>query len=140
LESSLTHQGTISPCSPQNDGRPNASHPRSNLYKTIKSEKIRSIRHVTTTINYYLDPGDGTPPTPVCIEGKTVINERPVVPTPVAIHDITGEEDKYTLHTHGFQLIRHESKEKTVDDEARLASAYYAECEELYKKMYAHLT
>jgi hypothetical protein len=54
----------------------------------------------------------------------------------VIVHDISGEEDKYKLDIHGFQLLRHESKEKTFDDEERIKSAYYKECEEIYKRMF----
>jgi hypothetical protein len=42
---------------------------------------------------------------------------RPAATQIVTVHDIAGDEDKYTLDSHGFQFVKHESKEKDfVDD------------------------
>lgn len=52
---------------------------------------------------------------------------------PVAVTDITGSEDKYTLDTHGFQVVRHRSGETaSFSDEEALRRRYYAEMERLY--------
>lgn len=69
------------------------------------------------------------------IKSDTVINERPVAPTQVVVHDMSGEEDEYTLDVYGFQLLRHKSKEKTFDNEQRIREQYYKECEEVYKNV-----
>ena len=62
-------------------------------------------------------------------------NQRRTIPTKVTVQDISGEEDQYTLDRHGFQLVKHQSKEGTFDDEHRLKDGYYEECGELYKQM-----
>lgn len=43
----------------------------------------------------------------------------------VIVHDIAGEEDKYDLDSHGFQICNHSSVEKDfVDDEAIKVSTH----------------
>jgi hypothetical protein len=69
------------------------------------------------------------------IKSDTVINERLVAPTQVVVHDISGEEAEYTLDVYGFQLLKHESQEKTFDDEKMIIKEYYKECEEVYKSV-----
>jgi mRNA-degrading endonuclease HigB of HigAB toxin-antitoxin module len=54
---------------------------------------------------------------------------------PVVIHDISGEVDKYNLDTHGFQFVKHESKEKDFFDVEKIEAEYYPETEELVKKV-----
>lgn len=63
-------------------------------------------------------------------------NERPTVQQTVAVRDITGEEDRYSLDTHGFQLLHHESRTKQFDDVEVLKSDYFPEMVELVKNMY----
>lgn len=92
-----------------------------------------SVRTVVTTLNYYADPGDGSPPVPVVVGGGTVTNERPAVPQPVVVQDITGAEDQYTLHSHGFQLVRHETKFADFRNLEALRSGYFPEIEQLVK-------
>jgi hypothetical protein len=60
-------------------------------------------------------------------------SERPHAPHAVTIHDIAGDEDKYTLDSHGFQFVKHESKEKDFLDDAQIKAAYYPEVEQLLK-------
>ncbi|KAH8891805.1 hypothetical protein GQ53DRAFT_686428 [Thozetella sp. PMI_491] len=91
--------------------------------------------HVDTTINYYDDPGDGSPPIPVYVGSNKVTNERPMIPTPVTVTDVTGEEDKYSLDQHGFAFHKHVSKEKGFHDEAQIKTEHYLECEELMKQI-----
>ncbi|KAM0273974.1 hypothetical protein ACHAQH_008066 [Verticillium albo-atrum] len=62
-----------------------------------------------------------------------ITNERPTIPLEVTITDVTGDEDKYTLDSHGFQYLKHESREKEFTDLAALKGTYYAEMEQLYK-------
>ena len=64
---------------------------------------------------------------------KEQLNLRPTVNVEVEVTDISGDEDKYTLDGNGFQLVRHESKEKDFVDEDRIKSSYYAETEQLLK-------
>jgi hypothetical protein len=89
--------------------------------------------HVATTLNYWDDPGDGTPPTPIFIGRGRVTNKRPHRAHSFVINDITGEEDNYSLDTHGFQYCRHQSSEKKFTDEEAIRSVYYEECKGLLK-------
>lgn len=59
----------------------------------------------------------------------------PLTSTPVTIHDVAGEEDKYTLDSCGFQFVKHESKEKDFSDDEKIKSEYYPECEQLVKDL-----
>ncbi|KAK8091151.1 hypothetical protein PG994_000656 [Apiospora phragmitis] len=88
---------------------------------------------IATTLNYYREPGDGSPPTPVVVNPGKVTNERPAVAVPVTIQDISGRESLYTLDSHGFQLHRHESSEKHFLDEITIRSEYFSETEQLLK-------
>lgn len=54
---------------------------------------------------------------------------------PAVVRDITGFEADYTLDTHGFQLVRHASRESTFSDEAALKKEYFAEMEQLYREV-----
>jgi hypothetical protein len=58
---------------------------------------------------------------------------RPHTPKSVTVHDITGDEDKYTLDSHGFQFVKHESKEKDFLDDKKIKAEYYPEVEQLLK-------
>lgn len=51
----------------------------------------------------------------------------------MVITDISGNESKYTLDSHGFQIYRHESKEKAFDDDEKIKAEYYLETEQLLK-------
>ncbi|KAK3694386.1 hypothetical protein B0T22DRAFT_402970 [Podospora appendiculata] len=85
-----------------------------------------------TTVHYYDDPGDGSAPTPVYVGCSQVTNERPMVPTPVTVTDVTGDERSFTLDRHGFQFHSHTSKEKEFH-EKEVPANYYPECEQLLK-------
>mgnify|MGYP000886472090 CR=1 FL=1 len=88
--------------------------------------------HVQTTLNYYKDPEDGSPPAPNYV-GRPETYDRPVETLPVTITDISGHELEYTLDSHGFQIYYHESKEKDFDDDERIKREYYPETEQLLK-------
>ncbi|KAI2620743.1 hypothetical protein GGS26DRAFT_594841 [Hypomontagnella submonticulosa] len=96
-------------------------------------------RHdVTTSINYWKDPGDGSLPMPIVIANNTVKNERPHVPQQLVVHDVTGEEDKYSLDSHGFQFQRHASKVTSLQDfqdDELVKAEYYPESIELLKSV-----
>ncbi|KAK4156611.1 hypothetical protein C8A00DRAFT_40918 [Chaetomidium leptoderma] len=88
---------------------------------------------IATTINYYNDPGDGTPPTPVYVGSTQVTNERPMIPVTVTVTDVSGREDQFTLDTHGFQYHTRPSAEEGFYDEHTIRTNYYPECEQLLK-------
>ncbi|KAK3896631.1 hypothetical protein C8A05DRAFT_39819, partial [Staphylotrichum tortipilum] len=97
---------------------------------------------IVTTVNYYDDPGDGTPPTPVYVGSNRardistqVTNERPTVPVVVTVTDVSGQEDRFTLDEHGFQYVRHASAHarSIADDDQAIHNGYYRECEQLLK-------
>ncbi|KAI1491546.1 hypothetical protein F5X96DRAFT_693241 [Biscogniauxia mediterranea] len=123
----------------------------SNDTDTGKKKKKRERHDVSTFINYYKDPGDGSPPMPIRISDTTVKNERPTVAHPTLVRDITGEEHRYTLDAHGFQLCRlrrrcrcgeeeeqeeeEEEEEEVFRDPERVREVYYPVCEELLKEV-----
>ncbi|KAK0657053.1 hypothetical protein B0T16DRAFT_51041 [Cercophora newfieldiana] len=89
--------------------------------------------NLTTTVNYYLDPEDGSLPTPVYVGSTQVTNERLMIPTAVIVTDVTGAEGSFTLDSHGFAFHTHASNEKEFHDEKLLRAEYYPECEELLR-------
>jgi hypothetical protein len=68
-----------------------------------------------------------------------VTNERAAIPTGVAVEDIGGEEQKYTLDNCGFQLVHHETKSSCTEDGyrdvQRIQQEYFPECEQLLKNV-----
>lgn len=98
--------------------------------QVLKDTKPRDI---VTTFNYYKDPEDGSAPAPT-YSNKPESYERPQITQKLVVHDIRGSEDKYTLDTEGFQIVKHESKEKDFVDEEHIKAVYYPETEELLKK------
>ncbi|KAF2092411.1 hypothetical protein NA57DRAFT_69814 [Rhizodiscina lignyota] len=64
---------------------------------------------------------------------KTVNYQHPTIQVDTTIHDISGDEDKYTLDSHGFQIYKRESKEKDFVDNAKIKAEYYPETEQLLK-------
>lgn len=88
-----------------------------------------------TTLNYYRDPCDGSAPMPVVVSPGNVSNERPTVAISTTIQDISGRESLYSLDSHGFQLHRHESSEKSFLDESTIGTGYFAETEQLLKNV-----
>lgn len=98
------------------------------------SPNVQRGKHdVTTILNYWDDPGDGSKPTPIVIGKGRITNERPHLPHSVLVSDISGDEDQYTLDSHGFQYCRSESKEKDFVDEDEIKNDYYPECAQLLK-------
>ncbi|KAE9567904.1 Gibberellin cluster GA4 desaturase [Colletotrichum fructicola] len=103
----------------------------------IKSTETggRAPRNIVTSINYYDDPGDGSSPPPVVVGGQKVTNERKMIPHTMTVTDVTGDEDSFTLDSHGFQYLRHASVETEFTDEERIKNVYYPEAEKLYKEI-----
>jgi len=89
--------------------------------------------HVPTTLNYWNDPGDGSKPTPIFIGKGRISNERPHLAHDVVVTDVSGDEDLYSLDSHGFQYVRHESRETDFTEEQAIRETYYKECEQLLK-------
>lgn len=93
---------------------------------------ITPPHNVDTTLNYYHDPGDGSPP-PAAYVGVPDSYRQPTVSVPVTITDINGHEEKYSLDTHGFQIHRHASQEVDFVDDNQIRRIYYPETEQLLK-------
>jgi hypothetical protein len=91
-------------------------------------------RDVVTSLNYFKDSEDGSPPAPAYV-GKPETYDRPTVAETVTVHDIRGSESRYTLDTTGFQIVNHESKEKDFTNDEQIKDIYYKETEELLKKV-----
>ena len=49
------------------------------------------------------------------------------------MHDIAGDEDRYTLDSHGFQIYKHSSKERDFEDDDKIKAEYYPETDQLLK-------
>ncbi|KAH7398640.1 hypothetical protein DE146DRAFT_497514 [Phaeosphaeria sp. MPI-PUGE-AT-0046c] len=93
----------------------------------------KAKNNVQTTFNYWDDPGDGSPPTPIFIGKGRITNERPHRAHEFEVNDVTGDEGQYLLDNVGFQYCRHNSCEEKFIDEQIIGSAYYEECKELLK-------
>jgi len=91
-------------------------------------------RNVTTTLHYFKDNEDGSPPAP-SYAGKPETFSRPTLPQQVTVYDIRGSEDQHTLDTKGFQVVKHDSKEKDFLSDEQIKSIYYPETEELLRKV-----
>lgn len=100
---------------------------------TATEAPAETKHNVPTTLNYYKDPGDGSPPAPSYV-GKPDTYERPVEKLNVTVNDVRGDEDKYTLDKNGFQFYPHESKEKDFDDDEKIKREYYPEVDALLKE------
>lgn len=112
-----------------------APHLLSNDYRVQVGQAIpkgREARDVVAEFNYYKDPGDGSPPAPSYV-GKPETYERPAETRTMVVHDIRGEEDRYTLDTTGFEIYEHVSQETAFEDDEEIKKIYYPEVEELLK-------
>ncbi|KAF3761152.1 hypothetical protein M406DRAFT_268404 [Cryphonectria parasitica EP155] len=98
-------------------------------------------RDVRTKLKYYDDPGDGTLPLPVIVKrltvlnSNTVTNERPYIEVDVTIKDVAGCEAEFNLDDHGFCFVRHNSSEKQFLDKTSIENVYFAEVQQLVKKI-----
>jgi hypothetical protein len=101
---------------------------------SLKVTQATSPRDVKTILNYFKDNEDGSPPEPNYV-GKAQTFDRPVDSKPATVHDVRGSEDQYTLDNKGFQFVNHVSQEKDFIDEEQIKTKYYAETEELLKKV-----
>ncbi|KXT09304.1 hypothetical protein AC579_2860 [Pseudocercospora musae] len=96
-----------------------------------KDKKVEK-HDVHTTLNFHKDNEDGSPPRPTYV-GKPETYERPHTTENVIIHDVTGDEDKYTLDSHGFQFVPSVSIEKDFLNEDQIKDQYYKEVDQLLR-------
>ncbi|KAL2825085.1 amino acid permease-domain-containing protein [Aspergillus cavernicola] len=89
--------------------------------------------HVQTTLNFFKDHEDGSPPTPNYVKDPGSYQKQPIETIPVTIHDVTGHELDYTLDGNGFQYYYHSSEEKDFLDDEQIKRIYYPETEQLLK-------
>lgn len=113
----------------------NATYANGVPYKLSEQSNTNPEKHdVQTILNFFKPNEDGSPPAPTYV-GRPETYERPVNPNPVTIKDVSGDEDKYTLDSHGFQFHRHTSVEKDFVDEAQIKDQYYKEVDALLKEV-----
>ncbi|KAI8226526.1 Hydroxylase/desaturase asaB [Colletotrichum sp. SAR 10_86] len=91
-------------------------------------------RDVLAELHYHKENEDGSPPHPTYVDKPETYN-RPFETHQVKIRDVSGDEEKYTLDQHGFQIHRHQSAEKHFLDDAQIKSGYYKEVEQLLKSV-----
>lgn len=96
---------------------------------------VENKRHdVLADFNYYKDPGDGSLPSPSYIGKPETFDNKPTEVKQKLVHDIRGQEDKYSLDTTGFQVFKHASSEKDFQDDAQIKEQYYPEIEQILKE------
>ena len=115
----------------QPSGHSTSFEPLTTQIQETKAPQVEK-HHVTTSLNYYKAPSDGSPPAPTYV-GKPDTFVRPAEPLEVTVYDVRGEEDKYDLDSHGFRFVKHESVEKDFLDDALIKERYYPEVEQLIK-------
>jgi len=94
--------------------------------------------HVQTTLNFFKENEDGSPPSPTIV-GKPETYNKPSISLPATIHDVSGHELDYSLDGNGFQFYYHESTEKEFLDNEKIKREYYPETEQLLKDAYVVL-
>ncbi|KAF7556131.1 hypothetical protein G7Z17_g1672 [Cylindrodendrum hubeiense] len=99
---------------------------------TQTAAKGSDSRTVTTQLHFHKDNEDGSPPHATYVD-RPETYARPSVAHDVAIHDVRGEEDKYTLDGNGFQIHKRGATEKDFLDDDQIKSSYYPEVEQLLK-------
>ncbi|EQB54017.1 mechanosensitive ion channel [Colletotrichum gloeosporioides Cg-14] len=91
-------------------------------------------RDVLAELHYHKENEDGSPPHPTYVDKPETYN-RPFETHQVKIRDVSGDEEKYTLDQHGFQIHRQQSAEKHFLDDVQIKSGYYEEVEQLLKSV-----
>lgn len=95
------------------------------------ARETKPAKHdVVAEMNYYV--GEGLPA--IVYVGQEN-PDRPHAAHEVTIHDISGDENKYTLDSHGFQYVKHVSKDKDFSDNKRIKDEYYPEVEQILKEV-----
>jgi hypothetical protein len=67
------------------------------------------------------------------ISRPETFTQRPTAELTHTVTDVSGNEDKYTLDSHGFQIYKHAANEKEFVDEEKIKDGYYKEVEQLIK-------
>lgn len=98
---------------------------------TLKEQKPEK-HHVDTVLNFFKSNEDGSPPEPNYVNKPSTF-ERPFEAHNATIQDVTGDEAKYSLDSHGFQIVPHVSKERNFLDDDQIRDQYYKEVEQLLK-------
>ncbi|RXW11466.1 hypothetical protein EST38_g14389 [Candolleomyces aberdarensis] len=93
---------------------------------------------VTASINYFIPPDNG-------VRAYVNINADPIsgkrgqnfslATREMAIENVRGKEDEYTLDNAGFQFNRSPAKHTSFLDDEEIKKEYYPETIELYKKL-----
>ncbi|KAF2473751.1 uncharacterized protein BDR25DRAFT_323474 [Lindgomyces ingoldianus] len=102
--------------------------------QTSVTPSVTKAQDVATTLRFYKDNEDGSPPHPSYIN-RPETYDRPFLEYPVTVHDVTGREKDYTLDGNGFQFHPHVSVEKDFVDDEQIKAQYYPETEELLKNV-----
>ena len=102
--------------------------------KPVEEDVKVKPNDIEADFNYFKDLGDGKPPKPSII-GKPETYDRPVQRETMIVHDIRGDEDKFSLDKTGFLIYKHDSKEKDFRDEAKIKENYYPEIEKIMKEL-----
>lgn len=87
---------------------------------------------IDTTLNFFKPTEDGSAPAPAYMDNPVTF-ERPPEIHKVTVRDVSGDEDRYSLDSHGFQFVQHTSEEKDFLDEDRVKDRYYKEVDTLIK-------
>ncbi|KAK3391230.1 hypothetical protein B0H63DRAFT_411354 [Podospora didyma] len=101
-------------------------------------DQLPKRHNVATTLNYWKDPGDGAEPSPIVVGGGDAANRAPTVAYDVIVRDITGDEDKYTLDTHGFQFLHHPFNARNIESFSKpklVKNAYYPDIQHLLMRL-----
>ncbi len=114
---------------PLHFGAPSSNQLRN---QTASLTPVSEPHHVNTTLNFYKESEDGSPPQPTYVD-RPETYDRPVLSVPVTVNDVTGRESQYTLDGNGFQFHRHTAAEKEFLDDAQIKAGYYRETEQLLK-------
>jgi hypothetical protein len=88
---------------------------------------------VESFLNYHKPNEDGSPPHPTYVD-RPETYDRPFESHKVVVHDVRGNEDKFTLDRNGFQFYKHSALEEDFLDDAQIKDGYYKETEQLLKE------
>ncbi len=116
---------------------PNPSATRMSKPKHSGSASVESgldVSTIRTTLNFYLEPSKGGHSS--YSVGTAGYYRRKFDTQPVDVHDLRGQLEDFTLHTHGFQFCRHTSAQTTFTDDAQMKKMVYAEVEQLLREVY----
>lgn len=91
-----------------------------------------SSHDVETILNYHLDSGNGGEQ--VFYPGTAGNYRRQFDARAIQVKDIRGHEEDFCLDQQGFQILRHESKEKEFADEDEVKDVIYEEVIEMLKE------